>query len=219
MIVQERKKCIDCGIEKDKEDFYTRPNGSFFGYCKICHQTRNNIWRKNNPEKTKECKDKWRKEHLEEHKEYTDKYRKKYPDRYKETNRRWAKKHPEKMKESRNKLRSTPKGNLSHRMTTALGRSLRRGKAGRSWESIVGFTADQLKIHLEKRFKDGMSWENYGEWHIDHKIPVSAFNFEKSEDIDFKRCWTLKNLQPLWRHANLQKHKKLEKPFQPSLIM
>jgi hypothetical protein len=71
--------------------------------------------------------------------------------------------------------------------------------------------------HLEKQFLPGMSWENMGEWHIDHKIPIAAFNFEKPEDIDFKRCWALKNLQPLWKSENCIKGAKIDKPFQPSL--
>ena len=72
--------------------------------------------------------------------------------------------------------------------------------------------------HIEKKFVSGMSWSNYGRWHIDHIKPISKFNFVKPEDEDFKRCWALKNLQPLWAEENLSKHNKLEKPIQPSLI-
>lgn len=59
----------------------------------------------------------------------------------------------------------------------------------------------------------------YRGWHIDHKIPKSAFNFETPEDIDFKRCWALKNLQPLWAAENIKKHDRVDKPFQPSLAI
>jgi 5-methylcytosine-specific restriction endonuclease McrA len=62
-----------------------------------------------------------------------------------------------------------------------------------------------------------MSWDNCNEWHIDHIIPKAAFNYEKPEDIDFKKCWALKNLQPLWAKENHEKKDKLLKPFQPSL--
>jgi hypothetical protein len=100
--------------------------------------------------------------------------------------------------------------------------SLKKGvKAHRPWESLVGYTVEQLRVHLEKQFKRGMTWENHGikGWHIDHKIPVSAFNFERPEDIDFKRCWELSNLQPMWWRDNLVKNNKLEHPFQPSLCI
>jgi len=62
-----------------------------------------------------------------------------------------------------------------------------------------------------------MSWENYGKWHIDHIIPISKFNFITSEHLDFKRCWALKNLQPLEAKQNMSKGKKLNNSFQPSL--
>jgi hypothetical protein len=50
-----------------------------------------------------------------------------------------------------------------------------------------------------------------------NKIPIAVFNYEKPEDIDFRLCWSLKNLQPLEKIENIKKKDKLEKPFQPSL--
>ena len=58
-----------------------------------------------------------------------------------------------------------------------------------------------------------------GEWHIDHIIPKSVFNFTKPEHEDFKRCWALKNLQPLWAEENISKFNKLDKHFQPTLAL
>jgi 5-methylcytosine-specific restriction endonuclease McrA len=63
-----------------------------------------------------------------------------------------------------------------------------------------------------------MSWKNKGQWHIDHIIPLSAFNYEKPGDTDFKKAWSLKNLQPLWMADNNRKYDKLDQPFQPSFI-
>lgn len=119
------------------------------------------------------------------------------------------------------KFRSTPKGNLSSTISKRMNESLQKGmKAGRHWELLVNFTIDQLKSHIEKLFKPGMTWENYGTvWHIDHKIPIAAFNFEKPDDIDFHLCWSLKNLQPLEAKKNLSKGGRLDKPFQPSLAI
>ena len=102
-------------------------------------------------------------------------------------------------------------------VSSSIGSSLKGNKAGRHWEDLVGYTLNDLKKHLEKLFVEGMTWENYGEWHIDHKVPVSAFNFTKPEHIDFKKCWALKNLQPLWALDNWSKNNKLTKQFQPSL--
>jgi len=92
-------------------------------------------------------------------------------------------------------------------------------KRGRKWESLVDFTKDDIIRHLEKQFTDGMSWDNYGDWHIDHKIPISAHNFKNTKHQDFKRCWSLKNLQPMWASENISKGAKLEKHFQPGLTI
>jgi len=64
----------------------------------------------------------------------------------------------------------------------------------------VGFTTLELMGHLEAQFKEGMSWDNYGRngWHIDHICPISSFKFTSYNDKDFKECWSLENLQPLW---------------------
>jgi len=57
-----------------------------------------------------------------------------------------------------------------------------------------------------------MSWNNYGYygWHIDHIIPVSWWQFNSPEDREFKQCWALCNLQPLWRKDNQIKSDKME---------
>ncbi|MFH1762494.1 MAG: HNH endonuclease, partial [bacterium] len=68
-------------------------------------------------------------------------------------------------------------------------------------------------------FTNGMAWKNYGEWHVDHIIPRSVFNYEKAEDVDFKRCWALDNLQPLWGIENISKGNKLDADFQPALLL
>jgi len=62
-----------------------------------------------------------------------------------------------------------------------------------------------LKLHLEGKFEKGMSWANYGKWHIEHKIPIQAFNVTTIECEDFKKCWSLSNLQPMWAIENFKK--------------
>ncbi len=82
----------------------------------------------------------------------------------------------------------------------------REGKQWRHWEDLVGYSLTNLKSHLEKKFDDKMSWDNYGSyWHLDHIRPVASFNFTSVNDDDFKKCWALENLQPLEKHANFVK--------------
>jgi hypothetical protein len=117
--------------------------------------------------------------------------------------------------------RESPVFRLHQNIGGGIRSSLRAGeKKGRKWESLVGYGMMEIKKHLEKQFIDGMTWENYGRygWHIDHIIPISAFNIEAPEDYDFKRCWSLKNLRPLWAKENLSKNDKIEGVFQPCLL-
>mgnify|MGYP001217689456 CR=1 FL=1 len=73
---------------------------------------------------------------------------------------------------------------------------------------LLPYTKEELISHLESQFTDGMSWDNMDEWHIDHIRPVSSFNFTTTECEDFKKCWALDNLQPLWAKDNMSKGNK-----------
>lgn len=142
------------------------------------------LWAQNNPEKVKVIKEKERKKHTEKYREYHNKL---HCRRYKTDN----------------------KYRLNHLIRGAIHASLKGRKEGRYWEDIVGYTINQLIIHLENNFKDGMNWDNQGEWHIDHEKPISSFRYSSYDDEEFKKCWTLDNLQPLWAHDNLTKHAKI----------
>jgi len=112
-----------------------------------------------------------------------------------------------------------PKTRLNDSISAMIRFALKEQKNGRHWENLTGYTLEQLVSHLEKQFQPGMSWDNYGEWQIDHIIPISAFNFTRPECIDFKKCWALENLQPLWASENISKFNRLEQDFQPSLAI
>jgi hypothetical protein len=75
-----------------------------------------------------------------------------------------------------------------------------------SIEELVGYTLEQLMMHLESKFDSKMTWENYGSyWHVDHIVGVANFNYNSYEDEAFKKCWSLANLQPLYGPDNMAK--------------
>ena len=108
-------------------------------------------------------------------------------------------------KAKRKALRNYRKHSLAYNMSRQIRRSLGTDKNGAKWEEVVGYSLDELKSHLEKQFQPGMTWDNYGKWHIDHIKPISSFNINGINSDDFKKCWSLNNLQPLWAKDNLQK--------------
>jgi hypothetical protein len=73
-----------------------------------------------------------------------------------------------------------------------------------STKNILGYSFLLLKERIECQFKEGMSWDNYGEWEIDHKKPLSKFNKETKPSI----VNALSNLQPLWKEENRTKSNK-----------
>ncbi len=119
---------------------------------------------------------------------------------------------PQINKRKKERYNTDPIYKLNHNMSNSIKDSLKENnisKNRRHWEDIVGYTKEQLKEHLEKLFKPDMNWNNHGEWHIDHKIPISFFKYTSMKDIEFRYCWSLDNLQPLWAIENLKKHNKI----------
>ena len=218
--------CSRCKQTKSDDQFYKdkrRTNG-LYSYCKGCWSDLQRAWHFNNKEKVQEYGKLWEGKHKEQRKEQN---RLKYLTN-KETilanNKAWRKNNPEKAralsKKTSAKQRSSVKGRLNGCMSSNLRIALKGNKSGRHWEDLVKFTVDELKKHLEKIFLPGMTWGNYGTyWEIDHKIPIVVFNFNKPEDMDFRLCWSLKNLQPLEKTRNRRKNSKIENPFQPSLAI
>lgn len=90
-------------------------------------------------------------------------------------------------------------------------RELVKGSYTGSIEMLLGFSLLQLRVHIEKQFTPGMSWDLLlkGEIHIDHIIPVRCFSFTSVTDPDFKACWALTNLRPLWAVDNHRKQGKV----------
>lgn len=100
------------------------------------------------------------------------------------------------------------KKKLRDRMSRRMRHALNNRELSKNWKhifKITGYTVEELKKHLESKFTKGMNWDNIGEWHIDHIYPESKFNYSSFEDSEFKECWSLDNLQPLWAMDNLVK--------------
>jgi hypothetical protein len=145
-------------------------------------------------------------EYKEKRKEYLKKYKEsgalaKANQKYKESGRL-----AEAQKHSREKRKNNPQSKLDHAIGTALWKSLKESKGGRSWEELVGYSLEQLVAHLEPLLKEGMTWDNYGTyWHVDHIKPKSWFAYETPADDAFRLCWGLDNLQPLSAVDNIKK--------------
>lgn len=113
----------------------------------------------------------------------------------------------------KNRRINNPIFRLNSNLSTSIGNSLKSQglrKNYRHWEGLVGYTVKELKTHLENLFLPGMSWDNRREWHIDHIIPKTFFQFTSTDDVEFRYCWSLDNLQPLWAKDNLSKNNRVK---------
>jgi len=95
------------------------------------------------------------------------------------------------------RIRKSLSANLSHSLKVL------NSKKNSSVINYIGCNIDFLKKHLEGQFVKGMSWDNYGKWHIDHIVPCNSFDLLKEEEI--KKCFHYTNLQPLWSYDNISK--------------
>lgn len=94
------------------------------------------------------------------------------------------------------------KENLRTRLSKAIARNTKSGSAIED----LGCSIEELRNYLESKFQPGMSWDNYGEWHIDHIRPLA--NFDLSNRDQFLEACNYTNLQPLWAIDNIRKSNK-----------
>jgi len=154
-------------------------------------------YREKNKEKLNEYHKKWSKEKRKELREYHSKWREDNREHVNEKTRLWY----------LNRRRTDPSFKLKSNVRTAVWTCLKERNVAkyRSTFILLGYSLEKLMIHLEKQFTEGMTWDNYGEWHVDHKKPMALFQFTSTDDEGFKECWKLENLQPLWGSDNLSK--------------
>ena len=103
------------------------------------------------------------------------------------------------------RVEADPQKRLRRRFSNQVWWALKGKKSFRKWELLVGYSVSDLRFHLERQFTGGMTWDNYGQWHIDHVVPVSSFQFTSAEEPAFRACFSLSNLRPLWAVDNLSK--------------
>jgi hypothetical protein len=186
------------------------------------------IYYKNYREENKEKIKTLRQNKKDELKEYTKQWRennKEYNKKYYENNKNKIKQYYNKNKEKINKYQNiyqkqkreiNPLYKLITNIRTRIYMSLKaKGytKKSKTFETL-GCSYEDFKQHLERQFTKGMTWDNLGQWHLDHIIPVSLAKDEQ----ELIRLNHYTNFQPLWAKDNLEKHNKIIPNTQIKLI-
>jgi len=198
-------------------------------YCKECRKKKARAQYLKHGETIRQKSQEHRKENLSYYAGYNKKYYTKNSKEiklkvkaYREKNKesvaackiKWARENAGRMQEHRKK--SEQKNPIIYkarrRMKDMLRRTLKMSASKKTSGVVLslGYTPEELKSHLESRFLTGMSWSNYGEWHIDHIKPIIAFI--KSGCFDPLIINALENLTPLWAKDNMSKGAKWTSP-------
>lgn len=201
------KTCTKCGELKPVSEFARAATGTFGvrGDCRRCRKVIGAKWYANLPpgKKTARASD-------PRHKASMAAYRLRYAEKIREQRRRdWVERDVEASRqaarETMRRIRKTARGKLQGNVSRALHRALKGRKSGAASFELLGYTVEELIDHLERQFVRGMSWKNYGRWHVDHIRPLSAFDYEYATDPGFREAWAITNLRPLWAKDNLIK--------------
>ena len=161
-------------------------------------------WRSENPEKVKERNANWRSENPEKAKESRANWRSESREKAKQYSAKWRVENPGYMNDYHKQRKAEdPLYHLKYNMRILGNRVVKQlalGKKPTCTEKWQGCTAEELKAYIESLFTERMTWENYGEWHVDHIRPVCSFSAEEWEQINHYT-----NLQPLWAEDNYAK--------------
>ena len=223
-ITKQQKEYIEKNEKKMKEYYkqYVVDNRDKINkYSKKHYNDNKDRYRKNHKKYYEENKENITERHIEWQENNKNKmrgYYKKYDDNNKDK-RKAYRDSPEAKKLARisgkkhdDKRRKDPIFRFNQNISRSINLSLKKhnlSKGGRHWEDLVGYTSQELRGHLESLFQLGMTWENKGDWHIDHRIPKSFFQIKEVGDVEFRMCWRLENLQPLWAFDNISKKDKI----------
>lgn len=226
------KTCSKCSETKSVDQFQkdkSKPDG-VYSSCKECTKkwrkdNKNKIWAQNqsayeqNKEKyllqKKEYYDKNKKDIIAKQKKYYLKNRNKILEyqaqwrednvqKYKESVKAYSKNHRaqinQKQKERKQK---DPAFHMRCRLATRIWAGLKGKTKDRKMEELLGCSWADLKLYLESKFVQGMSWDNRSSWHIDHIRPLVSFDLADPEQL--RQACHYTNLQPLWAKDNLSK--------------
>lgn len=190
------KICSKCRTEKPLSQFYRRGD-KYKSRCKECCS----LYGKDYYEKNKEIHNKNMSKHYAENK-----------DRYKALHEIYRKENKEKINQKcveyiNNRLKKDSLFRLKHNLRIRVKEYIKiKNISTRSRTfDFIGCNPKFLENYIQEQFSRGMNWENYGKWHIDHKIPLSK---AKNEKELYKLCHYT-NLQPMWASDNIMKGAKI----------
>lgn len=194
------KICTKCQEEKPANlEFFTKRGDKLGSHCRECHRSY-----KQNPQPKKDyyyrnrtkCLQGAKARQLEKVDEIRE-YKKQY---YQKNKEKIKARTVENIRKRRN---NDPLFRVVESLRANLYNALNGKAKGQRTLDYLTIDIDEFKRYIEGKFQNGMNWDNYGEWHLDHIRPICLFDHSDEEQI--KECWHYTNFQPLWKEDNLKK--------------
>ena len=203
--MEETKVCSKCG-EIYALSFFTIKNGKYTNLCRKCKRERDRKFYSNNKSIINvKQKDYYKKNAISIKNRVKDYYWENREDILLD-NRSNVERKNRRNENFRNRYKTEPNLVIKNRIRVRMWELLRNNKSNNTI-SILGCSVDECRKYLESNFLPGMTWENYGEWEIDHIIPCASFDLTKPEEQ--LKCFHYTNLQPLWEFDNRSKRDKI----------
>lgn len=197
--------CTSCNIQKDLSHFEVRRDtGQPRKQCRECRALQRSArYQSNREDENKKAMVRYLTNHEQEKVKRREYYRKN-KDAHKVRMAKWREANPEKDLEIRRSVERNGRNKPYYKYREMLWSLVRR--LGHNDHQLLGYSMEEFKADLEAKFEEGMTWENHGDWEIDHIKPV--IQFYKEGIVDPKVVNALSNLQPLWRSDNRKKSSK-----------
>jgi len=212
------KACTKCKKTKELTEFNkdkTKPDG-YRSNCKECKSKTDKSYRKNNEDRIRQREKEFRKNNKEGEKRRRKRYYENNKEKEKKNAKRWKEENPEKVNEiNKRHYHKVLKDDIEFKVARNLRKAVWKFVKNKysTTKELAGCSWEKLAKHLESQFYNHpvtgkeMTLGNYGEWHIDHIIPLSSFDL--MDPREQRRACHYTNLQPLWADHNLQKGNKI----------
>lgn len=226
-LVNNIKYCPKCSTDRDKS-FFNKSKKRYDGldgWCKMCVKEKARVWNIKNNERILKKKKEYNATTIEKRKFYRSvnivrikeglSKRKEeiatYMRGWKDSNKEWVKEYekmitPNKLIKRKQRMAVDPLFKMKINLRSRIAKSFKAQgyKKNSPTRLLLGVPYEDAKVYIESLFTNGMNWGNYGEWHIDHIIPLSSARSEE----ELLPLFSVSNLQPLWALDNLRKSNK-----------
>jgi hypothetical protein len=206
------KICSKCHIPKEKSDFFghNQKKDGLRPDCKECFTASRKAYYEANKRRIL-ARQKAYVQANRGRKSATDRlYRQAHKEETRAYQREYKIRNREKLNEKqRERYRNKPHFRIAALLRNRLNFVLNGKRRAQSLLDLLGCSAQEARRYIESQFLPGMSWDNHGKWHIDHRKPLKGPGVDLTDPAQLAELCHYTNLQPLWGPENIRKSNRM----------